>query len=65
MTTNKNDNLPGRTSPAGRADGKPQAHVLQSTEGYRDGEQLDPRNDRGQGPERTQQQGRGGDADRG
>ncbi len=65
MTTDRNDNPPGRTSPAGRADGKPQAHGLQSTHGYRDGEQLNTRDDRCQGPERTQQQGRGGDADRG
>lgn len=34
-------------------------------QGWRDAEQLNPRNDRGQGSERSQAQGRGNDPDRG
>lgn len=64
MTTNRDDNPPGRISRPDRPDRKPQAHELEATQGYRDAEQLNPRNDRGQGQERTQQQGRGNDDDR-
>lgn len=65
MTTDRNDNPRGRTSRPDRPDGKPQAHERQRAAGYRDGDELNPRNDRGQGSERSQSQGRGNDDDRG
>jgi hypothetical protein len=65
MTTNKNDNPPGRTSRPDNPDGKPQAHERLQAQGYKSGEERNPRNDRGQGNERTQKQGRGNDPDHG
>lgn len=66
MTTNKDDNRPRRTHhQPDRPDRKPQAHERVQAQGYKSGEERNPRNDRGQGSERTQQQGRGNDPDRG
>jgi hypothetical protein len=65
MTTNTNDNPPRRTSAPDRPDRKPQAHERLDAQGYRDAAELDPRDGRGQGTERTQAQGRGNDDDRG
>lgn len=62
MTTNKDSNPPGRIHQPNRADRK-QAH--ERLQGNRDADELNPRNDRGTGSERTQAQGRGLDADRG
>ena len=61
MTTNQDDNPPGRVSRPDRPDRQPQAHEIQDAQGDRDAEQLNPRDDRGQGSERTQSQGRGND----
>lgn len=61
MTTQRNDDPPGRTSRPGRPDARSQAHELQSPQAHRDAEQLNPRDDRGQGSEREQAQGRGND----
>ncbi|MBW3551129.1 MAG: hypothetical protein KY442_10050 [Proteobacteria bacterium] len=65
MTTNKDSNPPGRTHQPNRPDRQPQAHERLQAQGYKDGEERNPRNDRGQGSERKQQQGRGNDPDRG
>lgn len=64
MTTDKNSNPPRRSHQPNRADRALQAHERQQAQGYREGEDLNPRNDRGQGSENTQAQGRGNDPDR-
>lgn len=64
MTTNKDDNPQGRTSRPDRADGQPQAFEREAARA-KSGDERNPRNDRGQGSERTQAQGRGKDPDRG
>ena len=64
MTTNKDDNPKGRIHQPNRADRK-QAHERLQAQGDKDADELNPRNDRGTGNERTQAQGRGLDADRG
>lgn len=64
MTTNKDSNPPGRVHQPHRADGK-QAHEHLDAQGYKHADELNPRNDRGQGDERRQAQGRGNDPDRG
>lgn len=63
MTTNRDDNPQRRTSKPTKS-GHPQAHERQQA-AYKSGEERNPRNDRGQGNERKQQQGRGNDPDRG
>jgi hypothetical protein len=65
MTTNKDDNPPRRVHPPDRPGAQSQAHERQQAQRYRSGEDLNPRNDRGQGDETTQAQGRGNDPDRG
>lgn len=65
MTTNKDDNPPRRTHKPNRPGGQPQAHERLQPEGYKEAEDRDPRDDRIQGSERTQKQGRGNDPDRG
>jgi hypothetical protein len=65
MTTNKDSNPPGRIHLSDRSDRQPQAHERLQAQGYKDAEDLDPQNNRGQGNERTQAQGRGNDPDRG
>lgn len=65
MTTDRTDNPPGRVSRPDRTDAQPQAHERQQAGRYRNADELDPRNDRGQGSERTQSQGLGNDDDRG
>lgn len=65
MTTNKDSNPPKRTSVPDRPDGEPQAHERLDSRGYKTADQLNPRNDRGQGDEREQAQGRGNDPDKG
>lgn len=64
MTINKDSNPPGRIHKPNRADRK-QAHEHLEAQGYKDADELNPRNDRGQGDERMQAQGRGNDPDRG
>lgn len=64
MTTNKDDNPPGRTIQAKRL--QPQQQQQQQGPGpYRDADELDPHDARGHGDKRTQAQGRGNDPDRG
>ncbi|CAA9334490.1 MAG: hypothetical protein AVDCRST_MAG71-1898 [uncultured Lysobacter sp.] len=65
MTTDKNDNPPARTGTPNRQKAQPQAHERLDAQGYKDAEELNPRNDLGQGSERAQGQGRGNDPDRG
>lgn len=65
MTINKDSNPPRRISDPKRTDGQPQAHERLQDQGYKEGDELNPRNDRGQGDEREQAQGRGNDPDRG
>lgn len=65
MTIDKDSNPSPRIHRPGQPGGQPQAHERLSAEGGRDGEDLDPRNDRGQGSERSESQGRGNDPDRG
>jgi hypothetical protein len=64
MTTNKDSNPPKRIHQPNRGDAK-QAHEHLDAQGYRNADELNPRNDRGQGNERRQAQGRGNDPDRG
>lgn len=62
MTIERDDNPPPRTRTPARADAAPQAHERLEAG---DADALDPRDGRGQGSERTQAQGRGGDPERG
>lgn len=64
MTMNKDSNPPGRIHQPNRP-GRKQAHEHLQAQGEKDADELNPRNDRGTGNERTQAQGRGLDADRG
>jgi hypothetical protein len=64
MTTHKDSNPTGRTHRPDRTD-RTQAHQHLDAQGYKDADELNPRNDRGQGDERRQAQGRGNDPDRG
>lgn len=65
MTINKDSNPQGRIHQPKRAGGNPQAHERLQPQGYKDGEERNPREDRVQGSERTQKQGRGNDPDKG
>lgn len=61
MTTNRDDNPPRRI----HRPGAPQTREQLDAQRYREGDELDPRDDRGQGSERSESQGRGNDPDRG
>lgn len=65
MTIDKDSNPPKRIHHPNRPDRKPQALERLRPEGYKSGEDQDPRDDRIQGSERRQKQGRGNDPDRG
>jgi hypothetical protein len=61
MTTDRDDQTPPRVHRVDRADGKSQAHQQAEAGRYRTADELDAFDDRGQGSQRSQVQGRGGE----